>query len=417
MPQTLRSFIYFSFATLANLPGFDAPPNCINVLDFTRTTSNNYVMSFHDSHLFCPVNASQNNVELAKQTHAKPIQIAFEKIGVSIPYHKILSSFDSLQKLGVTNIYLSIKFNSQDYIIRINGKLWPPYERIHETNTLASLKSIGIQTNVLLNDETYQICVKPAENLKLTSILATNGYQNISRALQLLAFEITRYQQLSFHQMVDYPIEKMIKDASMMLRKNFGEQNREYFKNFENICNLILKFIALADTEKVFSHNDLLPSSVFVDLENNKISIVDWEYSAKSYWSNDMSIVSCLLTSEQKLILFEHYQFYQNSIAELKNAILVGNIFLHDFLKLAWKIKPKNLHEYQDEIFSLNKSYLHIIKILQMPINEKNKNMNHVESHLSIMNASFFNSPKIKANGSESILSEPVKGQSKLKIK
>lgn len=62
-------------------------------------------------------------IEQAKHEHGQNIQNAFKDIGINIPLEKVLASFDSLKKLGVTNTFLTIEFENKEYIIRINC-LW-----------------------------------------------------------------------------------------------------------------------------------------------------------------------------------------------------------------------------------------------------------------------------------------------------
>lgn len=309
------------------------------------------------------------DIEINKKNHAKNIQDVFKKINIIIPLEYILSSFNSLQKLGVTNTYLTIHFQDVEYIVRLNGKVWPPYERIYEQNVLSVLKLHNIETTVLFNNDHYQICKKSNEKMALSSILKNENDEKIYKALELSGAEIAKYQQLDISTpLIDYPIEKMFNDANNFLHKKFTQNYPASFSEFEENGKYLLKYLSYSN--KIVSHNDLLPSSIFIDFTNSKISIVDWEYSALAYWSNDLSLLGASLTDKQTKALANYYYSYQNkTFSDTSWLQLQANIYIHQFLKLAWKVNHENIFQFQPDILILKEKNTLVEKIK----NKKNK--------------------------------------------
>lgn len=297
--------------------------------------------------------ATFKKIEAAKKTHMKNIQDAFKKINIHIPLKIISKSFNSLQKMGATNIYLTIKFKDNEYIVRINGQMWPPYQRNYEQSVLPVLKDHGVETGVLFNNDQYQICQKYDDKMRLSSILESKSYEKIYKALQLSGKEIAKYQQFKITDaMIDSPLEKMFNNAITMLQKKFSQNYSDYFSDFQNNGQYFLNYIS--HNNKILSHNDLLPSSIFVDLSNSKINIVDWEYSALAYWSHDLSFLGCSLTNKQTLILANYYYSYQNKIfSDTSWLQLQANMYIHQFLKFAWKVNPENIFGLQFDLNAL----------------------------------------------------------------
>jgi hypothetical protein len=89
---------------------------------------------------------------------------------------------------------------------------------------------------------------------------------------------------------------------------------------------------------QVSSHNDLLPSSIYID--KNRISFVDWEYSAENHRSYDLAWLSMKASltphQEQKLVTAydktDHLNI-QYSVAVMKPII--------NYLLLLWHLSSK----------------------------------------------------------------------------
>lgn len=278
-----------------------------------------------------------------------------------VSLEQIKQCLASAQKLGVTNQFITLELEEEKFIIRINGPLWPPYNRQHEANSLEKARKAGIDTNVLTNRTDYQICKYLDEKQKLSNIINSNNDENITRALSLIAKVIPNYHQSSTSsEMIGYPIKEMVSNATKYLKLADDKKEKEVLKNFGETCEKIIDVLEYYNPEKLFSHNDLLSSSIYVDVENSKVSIVDWEYAATAYWSNDLAKLGCELTEEQCDTLANNY--HSNQVSKMKEEMpksqkieLKLNKLLHDYLNIAWKINNANISEYSTKIEKMRK--------------------------------------------------------------
>ena len=289
---------------------------------------------------------------------AKKISEAFLKeLAVTISYEKIQDYLNQLKKRGVTNQYTEIfEINGNRYLIRINGKLWPPYKRETEAHALNILKQNNIQTNVLFNGDGFQICQAPDEEKSLASYLEKNNQNDIYKVLTLVAQVIAQYQTLTGPD-IKYPINEILSDVIKSLENRLAEfpETLEKLKYFGEICKKIITLGMNFDT--LFCHNDFFPKSVFIDIANSKITIVDWEYAATAYWSNDFAMLGRFLTQEQ----FNHFvkeYFYatsqNNPIPDFKKDFINFNRFvLKFFYEIAWKINPNNIKEFDQALIEM----------------------------------------------------------------
>ncbi|MBX3710269.1 MAG: hypothetical protein KF702_11100, partial [Gammaproteobacteria bacterium] len=92
------------------------------------------------------------------------------------------------------------------------------------------------------------------------------------------------------------------------------------------------------EKNQVSSHNDLLPSSIYLD--KNRISFVDWEYSAENHRSYDLSFFSIKysLTPEQEQKLVASYDATGNLNMQYSVAVMKPIV---NFLLLLWNLSSK----------------------------------------------------------------------------
>jgi thiamine kinase-like enzyme len=306
-----------------------------------------------------------------KEKLAEEIRKTFGQLGKNISCEQILASLQSAKKLGVTNTFVQVQIENENFLIRINGKLWPPYKRQDEENTLKMLRHFGIETNILYNAPDFQICRMPDENTKLENIIKSGNTENIMKATKLVAQEIAKYHKIE-RQSVEYPIHKMILDAEKVLQAKFKEspEQIEILNSFAEGCRKILKVLNSDIESNTFSQNDLLPSSLFVDLTNQKVSIVDWEYAGLTYWSNDLALLGRQLSPAQLDLLANLYHSAQvgseSVMPQEQKLHLQFNIFLHNFLNLAWRVMPSNINEYQEQITKMKEELASISNSLDV---------------------------------------------------
>lgn len=291
---------------------------------------------------------------LTKEEIAAEIKDGFsEAPGVDAPYAKILGALEHLKKLGVTNQFIEdIEIHDKRYLIRINGALWPPYTRDTEASSLASLKQIGLDTNVLFNGVEFQICKQPNKEHTLASLLSKGSESDIRAALTLIAKEIAKYQKVQ-GEMIKYPLSKMLNDAMLAVSMKLSAHHDvlDTLQSFSETCQKIITVLNNYSQGEVFSHCDLDATSVYVDLPHSKVTIVDWEYSASSYWSNDLAMLGRFLTDDQfdyfSKVYFSHAAL-DESVDQLPKDLLQFNKFiLKFFYDVVWKINSHNVQEFK----------------------------------------------------------------------
>lgn len=300
------------------------------------------------------------------------IQQAFSSFQKEINIETILNEFTNLQRLGVTNQFMTLHIENENFLIRINGKLWPPYTRQSETEGLEILNKFGIEHNVLVNGDGFQICMPLPENMQLSRIIQENNPKVIQNALVLTAQEIAKYHNLALEQFsATYPLEKMINDVRKGLINKFDLENfnpdahaPETVEAIDALQFLIRQCVKIpmvlqkCIADKTFSQNDTIASSVYVDIDNQKAVLVDWEYAALGHWSNDLAILSTdLETEEQKSILADAYHYARTGIEEPMPAQqqfeLRINTLAYGFLTMGWSIRQDNLLRFKPTITAL----------------------------------------------------------------
>ncbi|WP_298624756.1 phosphotransferase [uncultured Legionella sp.] len=302
------------------------------------------------------------NNEIKQTVLVDKIVVAFTKLKIDITPEQITQELAQAKKLGVTNTFFSVKTKEKDYLVRVNGTLWAPYKREDEAHVLNILKEHGIETNVLFHGEEFQISLKPNQNMRLDQLLQFQTPELVDKALYLTAQQIKKYQRLDGIK-TKYPLEQMLADAESALFKkmaNISEEKTILLKSFAEACHKILKVLEHANPVFTYSHTDLLPTSIYVDIEQAKVSIVDWEYSALSYWSNDIAMVSRSLTHRQKEIWLNHYHSIQcenNTLMPEEQKLQIQlNQHIQDFLNIAWKMTANNWSEFQLELDTMKEN-------------------------------------------------------------
>ena len=140
-----------------------------------------------------PSNEKKEEEHGSEETQlARKIQTAFqEKLSKVIELERIETALGSRERKGVTNSFATIESEGRKYLLRINGNLWPPYERQYEAKALRVLSTNGVKTGVLHNDDGFQICQKPDEDFEFSNILRKNllHYQ-VGNILHLFLLEL-----------------------------------------------------------------------------------------------------------------------------------------------------------------------------------------------------------------------------------
>jgi hypothetical protein len=175
----------------------------------------------------------------------KQIVEAFsQNLNIQVDEEKIRKYLNSAKKKGQTNTFTEdFEIDKKKYLIRINGKLWPPYERKNEDELLNTLKKNNIKTNVLFNGDGFQICAVMDEQGSLAAYIKKQNKENIERVLALVAKEIVKYQKLEASKIL-HPVDSMLENVSKTFSSKL-KNNPETVKtanSFVDTCRTIIEF-------------------------------------------------------------------------------------------------------------------------------------------------------------------------------
>lgn len=295
-------------------------------------------------------------------TMALNIQSAFGQLNEQVKLDDIVDALTKSAKLGVTNAFTTFSTKTNHYLIRLNRKLWFPFTRENEQEALEILKRNGVETSVIFQGNGFQICRQYDKNTTFESIRKRGNPQEIHKAIELIAVEIAKYQNISeTSKILFHPTSSALEDSIKKLTAKFGSDDKipAQLRKFAEASKKIAYVLDRCDPSKTFSHNDLLLDSIYVDIENSKVVIVDWEYAVLSYWSNDLAKMSISLTPPEREKIQDSYHASKKRDASLKmpmrNVIqLQLNRFLLDFMMTSWGITPDNIEEYDEKLKQLD---------------------------------------------------------------
>lgn len=227
------------------------------------------------------------------------IRQAFLQCGIQLHDHENFSDFLSIPN-SVTNRYIKVAdISGNRYILRINGKLWQPFDRENESRYLRSLKQQGIQHNVLCEDvkHGFQICQFYPEESSFEKIPCKRDVD-----LAKISRGIRQYHQLeATDSYVSVP---------HMMDNAIGRTSAHCQTKFDSFGLLIKKMLLTlcCDVDNyVLSHNDLLPSNIY--LNDSSTCFIDWEYAGKNHRVYDLAMlaIQSRLTPHQEKKLLSYY--------------------------------------------------------------------------------------------------------------
>ncbi|KTD48626.1 choline kinase [Legionella rubrilucens] len=263
------------------------------------------------------------------QTKAEVIQSEFNKRGILLK-ESVTEAKSHVFQEGITNQFLTVNdLSGKRYLIRINGKLWPPFTREGEHHNLEQLHKKGFDTALVANkpQEGFQICDLQDEATSFTQIHA-KGHR--LSAIQAVAKTIQQYHQLA-HFESHYSFQQTLGSASRRLRNSGNIEMIAIYRVVVSIFSLITQ----DNNEFVASHNDLLPSSIYFN--GKKIVIVDWEYSGKNHRSYDLALFSLksFLSPFEEAQLIKSYDPENDNRMEYWLPLMKAGV---NFLLLLWQL-------------------------------------------------------------------------------
>ena len=347
------------------------------------------------------------------------IKAGFLKLGHNVDDAVILESLENCKKLGVTNSFMSLNVDGNEYLVRINGRLWAPYQRKHEQMSLDLLAQQKIATSVLVNDVIHgvQICQSYPQQQSYAAIVRSGDPEKIKQANLIMTKTIAKYQGLRFkpneeQEIVFYQLAEMLENTAnkieMMFTEAEDDEKKQKLLHLLESSKKIAEVLHHCHKSHVFFHGDLLPNSVYIDFDSAQAIVVDWEYSVYGYWSVDLAKVSCSMSVEQMLELGDMYHTALLGDAsgrmpvEMQYALQM-NRFTHQYLDLAWKVNAENYTNYEPKIDAM---------LTELQTFEPGLNELHLRTKSQPGMFSHINTPYYPASGSSLNPVQPL--QSKL---
>ncbi len=260
------------------------------------------------------------------QTRREEIQHAFKLNGIVLK-----DELDDAKKYPMqdshTNQYFTVEdINGNQYLLRINGKLFPPFTREDEQFNLKQLKDNHIDTTVMVNNTQFgfQICRFNKEKNRFSNLKQNEDRDNLFKKI---ALGIKK-----FHRVGHFKNQYHIADTIDHSLKPVAETEKNKLHSYSELILSMLSTINSDVENYVSSHNDLLPSSIYID--NKRISFVDWEYSAGNHRSYDLAWLStkASLTPQQEQKLVTAYDV--NDHLNMQYSVAVMKPIIHYLLLL-----------------------------------------------------------------------------------
>lgn len=235
---------------------------------------------------------------------------------------------------SITNSFLKVKdIYENSYLVRINGKLWPPFTRENEDHNLKILASNKIDTSVLSNniEQGFQICFYNNQQQNFTHILNDKNKHFI---LKKLSFLIGKY-----HRLKNFNHDLSLIDTLLHSFASLSEANKNIVRSYYPMILSILDTLNSDLQNKVSCHNDLLPSSIYI--KGNNLSIVDWEYSGTNHRSYDLAMFSIKASLNEQQEKFFLSAYDPKNLYDTKYTVALMKPFIIVLL-LQWNLSAKN---------------------------------------------------------------------------
>ncbi|MDF1758916.1 MAG: phosphotransferase [Coxiellaceae bacterium] len=232
------------------------------------------------------------------------IEQAFNSLGITLA-QPIAEATDTAMAESVTNTFVTVSDTSDtEYLVRFNGKLWPPFTRTNEHDNLVELNRKGFFTNVLFNDPKhgFQLCQQVDSNACFASMLKS---QLDSSAITAIGQQI---RSLHAHAKLkgDFTLHKTVEN-SLWPYEQATTAKAQLIKEFYPSISALMLVLHRQTEYRVSSHNDLLPSSIYHS--EDEPTFVDWEYAGNNHRSYDLALfaVKSKLDHKQQRALLEAY--------------------------------------------------------------------------------------------------------------
>lgn len=307
----------------------------------------------------------ENNVETTVLYHSseKRFQIC-EAISADFNFSEILNS-NNTEEINTT-ITLIAKELPKFHKVRISSQEYTSKDVINYPQ-----KDLLQKVQGFLDYKFKRFALRDLTNTEVKELINMVGvYFEGKKRLQIeekLNKEDESYKAITFSVTEISKIKEELaklqtESANKLSSKLYQGLDYGQLQPFSETCDQILLVLNYLVNKKVFSHGELFADSIYVDIKNSRVMIVDWEYCGLAYWTHDLAVLWRYLDIHQKALLANTYhaarsnsnvQMPEEYIFELKL-----NAFLCEFIDLGWKISPDNILEYQDKLDNMQNQHL-----------------------------------------------------------
>ena len=240
----------------------------------------------------------------------------------------------------------------REYFIRINGRLRSPFTRHDESLNLKRLASAKIQTHVVLNAKRFQLCDALHAGNRFSAIPHT---QDRTAPIQKVGRGIKKFHNLGgFNN--EYPVGNTICHDFQRLSK---EMQENLYRTYLMVLS-IWKTLHEDRENYISSHNDLLPSSIYLDEEH--ATFIDWEYSGNNHRAYDLALFilkAQLNTAEEEQCVLAYDKI--NPEKTMRSVRIMKPVV--NFLLVLWSAGSKQSNDMAKNLLSLHFNVQYVVYV------------------------------------------------------
>lgn len=233
---------------------------------------------------------------------------------------------------GMTNKNYKVTVDEKKYILRIPGNgTEEMIDRKVEKKNIEISSALNIDTKLVYFDDTNGIKISEYINDASTLTgMSAKQESNMTRIVDLI--RKLHNSDVEFHNRFD--ILGKIELYEGLLYEYNGNNYDDYEDTKRDILK-IYKYFKNMNIEEKPCHNDTVPEN-FISSSNNKMYLIDWEYSGMNdpMWDLAALSIECKFSADDEELLVSLY-YGEKPTNEIKQRILIHKI-MQDFLWALW---------------------------------------------------------------------------------
>lgn len=234
---------------------------------------------------------------------------------------------------GMTNKNYLVNIKGIDYILRIPGSgTESMINRVNEKRNSKLAFDLDIDTEILYFNEHTGIKISKfinnAETLNPKTAKRNDNMELTASILKRLHNSNEKFEN-------EFNVFDEIKKYEFLLKRINGNN----FKDYEEVKNKVIqldKILNQLGKDIKPCHNDTVPEN-FVKGDNNRIYLIDWEYSGNNdpMWDLAAHIIECNFNEDEEKLFLQKYFETSNIEDKYLKKILIYKI-CQDFLWSLW---------------------------------------------------------------------------------